>query len=205
MELILINADKMKIVLTKNDMEQYGIHIDFQLFTLGRAGSVIREAFSDVLDEVKYETGFDALGAHSIIQVYPARDGGCELYITKFDRGGDDTVNEAARTEKRESCARAKKTMVHSVFAFDSPIDLIDACTMLASTYNGCGSRLYRSDDRYYLMLEHESPAAAPPIFTRLCDFGYEVTDRYLEAYLEEHGSCLIESSVIEKLGRGSR
>ena len=79
MELILINSNKLKIMLTEADMIQY--ELDFN--TINYDNIETRRAFWNILDEAKHRTGFDAASDRIFIQLYPSKEGGCEMYVTK--------------------------------------------------------------------------------------------------------------------------
>ena len=63
MELIMINSEKMKIMLTREDMTKY----DIKMYSLGHTGNAVRKAFSRVLEDIKSETGFDTVTEKSMV------------------------------------------------------------------------------------------------------------------------------------------
>lgn len=65
MELILISDSKLKIMLTRDDMQQYALDCD----TIDYDNTETRRAFWNILDEAKHRTGFDAAARAG---VYPA-------------------------------------------------------------------------------------------------------------------------------------
>ena len=62
LELIMINSEKIKIMLTREDIKKY----DIRMYSLGHTGSAIKEAFSEVLSDIKNKTGFDTLSKKQI-------------------------------------------------------------------------------------------------------------------------------------------
>ena len=79
MELIKISPTKLKIMLTPEDMREYEIDCE----SVDYARTETRRAFWSILDEAKHRTGFDAASERVYIQLYPSREGGCEMYVTK--------------------------------------------------------------------------------------------------------------------------
>ena len=80
MDLIRIDDNKMKIMLTPGDMQCYELDAD----TMDRNKSETCRAFRNILDEVRSRTGFDAKGNKIFVQMYPSREGGCEMFVTKL-------------------------------------------------------------------------------------------------------------------------
>ena len=71
MELILISDSKLKIMLTRDDMQQYALNCD----TIDYDNTETRRAFWSILDEAKHRTGFDAAAERVFIQLYPSKEG----------------------------------------------------------------------------------------------------------------------------------
>ena len=80
MDLILISESKLKVTLTPEDMKALQLSCD----DIDYDSTGTRRAFWSILDEAKQKTGFDAARSRVFIQVYPSKDGGCELYVTKL-------------------------------------------------------------------------------------------------------------------------
>ena len=82
MEWIRIGDNKLKIMLSAQDARHYALNIDGSDQAPHTSGNSIRGILSDLLAE----TGFDAGEDKMYIQLYPSKDGGCELFITKISR-----------------------------------------------------------------------------------------------------------------------
>ena len=80
MELLLISDSKLKVMLSEEDMRRYDLNAE----TVNYENTETRRAFWKILDEAKERTGFDAASDKVLIQLYPSRDGGCELFVTKL-------------------------------------------------------------------------------------------------------------------------
>ena len=81
MDLIRIDDNKMKIMLSERDMQCYSLDVGNMDYTR----SETRRAFRHILDDVCIRTGFDAKGEQLYVQLYPSRKGGCEMFVTKLD------------------------------------------------------------------------------------------------------------------------
>lgn len=78
MELILISNKKLKIMLSEEDMEQYGIGGDADC-----ADSATRRAIRSLLERARDQIGFKTDGEEIFVQLYTSKKGGCELFVTK--------------------------------------------------------------------------------------------------------------------------
>ena len=79
MELLLISESRLKIILSDADMEKYEITSD----TMEGSDSETKRAIRCILDEAKRRIGFDVCGGNIFVQIFPSKDGGCEMFVTK--------------------------------------------------------------------------------------------------------------------------
>lgn len=172
MELIMISDSKLKIMLTNEDMKAYAIDCS----TLDYENTETRRAFWSILDEAKHRTGFDAASEKVFVQVYPSKEGGCEMYITKLgilsdkksvtddarDCGDEDLKiknNPTGKTSGKE-VSEAKYTSFQSrsikrdteivgfrAYKFASMDLLLRACRQLSLLGYDGESRAYSSDE----------------------------------------------------------
>ena len=80
MELLRVTRSKLKISLDKEDMARfslYGEKMDYE-------DEQTRRAFRKILSEVREQTGFDTEKERVMIRVFPSKDGGCEMFVTKI-------------------------------------------------------------------------------------------------------------------------
>ena len=78
MEFIVINEEKLKVILTSDDMKKLNISaedLDYQKTSTKR---VVWE----ILDKAKQTEGFDSDNSKLYIQVFPSPDGGCEMFAS---------------------------------------------------------------------------------------------------------------------------
>ena len=96
MELILINQQKMKIMLSAPDMQHY----ELNTLTLGNMSYLddfSKNAFRHIINDAKAQSGFCIDGKRLLVQIYTSKCGGCEIFITKLDD------NEAVEEDFEES------------------------------------------------------------------------------------------------------
>ncbi len=80
MELIIIDENKLKIMLTAPDMAHYELHTD----RLNCANLATRRAFRHLFSDAREQIGFDTSGERLLVQLYTSRGGGCEIFVTKL-------------------------------------------------------------------------------------------------------------------------
>ena len=76
MEWISVDADKIKVILSKEDMQTLAGSAD-------GAPSDTHAFFKSVLETVRKQSGFDTRSSRPSVRIFSCPDGGCELYLTK--------------------------------------------------------------------------------------------------------------------------
>ena len=143
MDLLRINSSKLKITLSSEECERYGIRECGGEFD----SRSVREVVADILDEAG-AGGFCKPREKLLVQLYPAKDGGAELFITKLT-----VVGEREQRAIRESENLTTYTRERSLFLFDSFGDLLSAARVPA--LSGKRSDLYlRPDGKYLLVID---------------------------------------------------
>lgn len=186
MELILISDSKLKIMLTHEDMRRY------ELDTKSCRGDdrETRKAFRSILDEVKHQTGFDAASDRVFIQMYPSKEGGCELFVTKLgllcpDREADDRPTRHA-------------------YVFGRLEDLLSVCRRLRQTdWQGESAAWRDGSGRYYLWLTHTAVSPHAPLspYAFISEYGSEEDADRLRLYIDEYGHPIKVGDAVALLG----
>lgn len=135
MELLKINDKKLKVTLSENDMRDY--RLDAEKIDYDCAET--RRAFRDILTVAKSRTGFDTDECKIFVQIYPARDGGCEMFVTKLSDETDEGIHAFT-----------------AVYLFDDLTSLCCACSLLTRCGFRDRSALYGSDRGYYLIISED-------------------------------------------------
>ncbi|MBE6544118.1 MAG: adaptor protein MecA [Ruminococcaceae bacterium] len=81
MELLIISDCKLKIILSKGDMESYNLTAEALDYSLKNT----RQTFDEIFELAKRKTGFEIKKGRLFVQVYPSVDGGCEIYLTRLE------------------------------------------------------------------------------------------------------------------------
>ncbi len=203
MELILISESKLKIMLTADEMEDNGISED--LLTYGEKD--VRKMFEGILEEAKIKTGFDSTTGRLVIQVYPSKDGGCEVYFICKPEG------ERYMGAKEKTPVQRKKKE-YCVYIFEEISDVADVCSVLKSSGYTNESGLYTSknnkgDSRYYLVLQEEIPTNDRSRKRKsiaksdlAAEYGTRFGGKDAMLYIAEHTYPLIKENAVEAIGK---
>ena len=143
METVFINKDKLKIMLTCTEMAKYRIGDDFS-----RDKAEADLIIWDILDDAAVSTGFDTAKGSFYVQMYPSKDGGCELFVTRI----------AAASNYSE-----KKLYIYAFSDFEA---LLSACKAICFTHRETLSLAYydKVSEKVFLFLDKEAD--------RLSEFG---------------------------------
>lgn len=187
MELKLINSNKLKVMLTGRELSDYSLSCD----TIDYDNTETRRAFWSIFDEAKHKTGFDAAKEKVYIQVYPLRDGGCEIYVTKTDAifAGSDVKFDVGR----DSSERMR------VYCFANLDTLSSACRAVYETgFDVQNAAVFCDDYCYYLKLELKTVSGELTQCPVLSEFGCAVECRGFDLYSKEYCKELCCENVLE-------
>ena len=81
MEFLVISENKMKIMLSAEEVRSYGIESERSDYRDPK----IRRAFWKILDRARDECGFKVTGDKLLIQYYPSKCG-AEIFVTKLGK-----------------------------------------------------------------------------------------------------------------------
>ncbi len=194
MELIVINENKLKITLSESDMKQYSLDCN----TIDYDNTETRKAFWNILDEVKHKTGFDAASQKIFIQLYPSKEGGCEMYVTKL---GERHKKDDSEQELYKLHPLHKR---RAAYSFTSVDDIISVCRRLAEIGFSDKSSAWRShiDDKYFLILEEPEENAYLPLTESSFIFEYGKSEnlKHTLLFLHEQADCISDGDAVETL-----
>lgn len=190
MELLRISDSKLKVMLTGADMRKYRLDagkMDYE-------SAETRRAFWTIFDEAKERTGFDTSCDKVLIQLYPAKDGGCEIFVTKLGLNPPLSARAAARE---------KRTMLPamcSVFRFRDFSSLLTAARLFGKS-DGAHSELYCAPDgRFDLILEESRPAPGKLASSaRLAEFSDRLSLDMAD-YVREHDRRIFAEDAVSRL-----
>ncbi|MBQ8720183.1 MAG: adaptor protein MecA [Clostridia bacterium] len=194
MELLLVSDSKLKVMLTVADMEKYDLRVE----EIDYDNTHTRRALWEILDEAKKQTGFDAASDKVLIQLYPSKDGGCELFVTKLGLIPPVAERTIARSNRVTMLAARQ-----GIYRFESFFGLIGAIRAIENITPHRDSDVYLGDDgKYYLIIdERVGKSGSFSEFSRILEYS-ERASREMIDYIKEHGKRLTEGDAVEKLSK---
>ena len=178
MELILISKSKLKIMMSAEDMKTYNIECDGE--------NAFGRGFRPVLEKARRDCGFECEGGRLLVQVFPSRAGGCEMFITRVT-----PQNDCALPKKKELCA----------VIFRRASEMISACALL-NARGYCGeSRAYSlPTGECVLWLEEPDPDRELALWAAVAEYGEKCKGKDIEMYIKEHASEIFEENAVSAL-----
>ena len=188
MELIVIDDDRMKIMLSHDELYSYNI----DALTIDTEDENTKRILYDIIDRARRSAGIDAEYGRMYVQVFASCDGGCEMYVTRYSELYDE----------EESCVCEEKNVVHNVrkkrqiFKLDTLGSLVRMCRALELSGYSERSDVYVAEggEPYYIVLYGDD--------RELCfalEFGLPVSFSGQLCYLSEHSDAYYPSDAVER------
>ena len=150
MELIVISENKLKVMLTADDMRHYNLDCD----TIDSGNAPARRAFRSILEDARAQTGFDTGKEKIFVQLYPGKAGGCEMFVTK--------LGASKAKEEKPSPPRKEPIPTEYAYVFPTLSHLLLASRRLKEQGGGSARAFVDRDRReFFLVLSEDVPALA--------------------------------------------
>ena len=175
LELIRISCDKIKISLTKAELEEYALTVE----EMDGAAPKTQRAFRELFVSAKDQTGFDTDGEKVFVQIFRAKGGGCEIFVSKV--------------MKRQECAPQND----AAYYFSELDTLVWACRALVSMGVSSRSDAYSCDGGYILCLRSPSEIE----MARVSEWAIRTSPPEPE-YIGERYSLIKETDAVQTLSR---
>ena len=176
MKFLIINSNKLKIVINKEDIEKYGINFGSNEKHSDRA----KKSLWRVLDAAEEECGFNASGERLLIQLYPVSDGG-EIFVTKIGKTCAGVERDIALSQNV-----AMLSSKHIICRFNDVGEAIKFCRGLSEEAKESASSLYYSDDGAFYLVYDERSGSPLSELSAILEFSNEIPAA-LEPYVVEH------------------
>ena len=185
MEWIRISQNKLKLMLTAEDVRRYALSADAEP---GEA-TPDKSAFRAILTDVRGICGFDATEDKVYIQMYPSKGGGCELFVTRM---GLLTVKETPLA------LPVRRRAEPAAFCFDETDHLLAVCRLLhARGYRGKSAAWQDGDGRLWLILTGNGERGALDFID---EFGRRKPAADVLPFLPERGRAICRERAVETL-----
>lgn len=195
MEWIMIDHSKVKLMLDSADMQKYAL----DNCSLDYEDARCRQAVRAILKHVREQTGFDTTGDRVLVQVFPSRDGGCEMFVTR--------LSEHLPSSCSTPAAPRQVSMVSLrcvAFRFDNLESMIRAARVLARQGYDRGASAWREEQGTWSLFLQEKVRSG--ILGRRGDLSYlseyaaPITGQARIACVLEHAECIIRESAVDVL-----
>ena len=199
MELIVIGENRLKIMLTGEDMAHYDLTEpdsaeESTHSVTPHTRKVLRHIFADANSQI----GFDTEGDRLFVQLYTSKGGGCEIFVTKLGDAGEAKLLKEVMGKEKISNARDRLVWLR----IERLDDLTALCRRLKLRGFHKGSTLYISPSNervWYLSLYISEEQDGAMLFPFLTEYGEEINgDTVL--YLGEYGKILCSSKAVETM-----
>lgn len=193
MELKLISEDKLKIILTNEDMAALDItYEDMNYYNDTSTKRVVWE----ILDRAKRQTGFDAGAGGVEIKVQEKKNDGCLIFVTKTNTHKP----EQSPTYQYPTYAKSYKKLYTStkkkrlLYVFENSEKLHEVCCQLMLIGYGGKSDIFADADKYYLYIEDNREQCLDMI----SEYGFLVNNPFFSFYLDEHTKKIISADAVQ-------
>jgi negative regulator of genetic competence, sporulation and motility len=199
MEMIMVSDRKLKVMLSGADLRDFGLNTE----ELDYTNTETKRMLWELLHRAKKSVGFNTEGHRVLVQLFPCRHGGCEIFITKSE--------ESAIRDDCEPQLHYKPSHydLHTdgrdeAFRFESLEHLLAVCHRLLEIGFVGKSEAYSGDDHlYYLLLKgiNRSEYLLLDEFSFIEEYGTPASAEAVGHFLGEHGHTLCEEDAIRILG----
>ncbi len=187
-EFLVVSKTKLKAILDKEDMKKYKLDA-----TATESDSIAtRRAFREILSVASAEVGFDTEKDKVLIQLYPSRDGGGELFVTKLG-----TLTKSDIKAITDSSNVTMLSNVSRLYKFESLDSLILGAKSMRS--QDINSQVYYIDGAYFLYAEEKCQAGNLCEISKLCEFAQRLPEK-LVPYIKEQGKLIFGNDAIAKI-----
>ena len=187
MEFLVISENKMKIMLSYDEMKHYGIEGEKSDYK----DPLIRKSFWQILDRAREECGFESRGEKILLQYYPSRTGG-EIFVTKLGRLSLGLERSISATDS--IAMLSSKNMIYRI---ENREDVRRLYKIIRENDSDAKGEIYLSDDGYYyLFFEERSDASILSPCSVAAEFGEEIP-QMLRVYISEHSERIGDLDLI--------
>ena len=199
MEMIMVSDRKLKVMLSAEDLAEFDIDSD----KLDYTNTETKHLFWEILAQAKQALGFNTDGHRVLVQLFPSRKGGCEIFITKLENAlasPDQEPQLHYKPSHRSSASDSRE----GVYRFDSMERLLAVCRRLGDIGYTKDSSAFLGDDRsYYLFLGgmDRSDYLTIDEFSFLEEYGNAESADRIRHFLCEHGKEICPHDAVRILG----
>lgn len=210
MEIIPISESKLKIMLSADDLRGFSLSAE----ELDYANTETKRMFWDVLGRAKHAVGFDTDGHRVLVQLYPSRAGGCEMFITRLgeltksvkESEREDELTAVISTAPLSGNVPSRPSAgIRAAFGFDTMERMLTVCRRLSVLSFDGESEAYLGDDRRcYLLLSDLEVSAYLPLdeYSFIGEYGTVENLTAIRHFIGEHAKTICASDAVSCLAK---
>ena len=204
----MISTNKLKVMLCENDLK----HFELNAEQLDYSNTETKRMFWEILNQAKHQTGFNTDGQRVLVQLYPSKEGGCEMFVTKIGETEKEYEGKPKhRTSQNDKCSsfmintkrNSNTKQSISTIVFESTENLIEVCRRLDDIgYVGVSSAYSCENGKNYLMLSGVELTKDSEFdeFSFILEYGEAENSKSLEYYILEHGILIRKNDAVSIL-----
>ena len=191
MDFFIVSKSKIKVTLTKSEAQERGVTSG----EFAEGDKDKRKGLRKILDEAKQKSGFDVGNEKVLVQIYPGKDGGMELFITKLGPLLHESEGDAAKNAPAPRHAQGWNYYIFPDFSA-----LLGAARV---TRGGeIESTLYRFDGCEYCLSIYKEELKKDAFFAQaILEFSKKLNTGPLFSPTE-HSKAVIEGNALKVLSR---
>jgi len=186
MEIIKIRFKTFKIILNEKESEKYNFISDREL-----SDEEISRSVDEFIDDIIKQESVDIKNENLLIQVYPSKNNGCEVYICG-------TEGNNMYKDRTAPAGQKKSASYIYVYRFDDINMLTDACSRLYNLSSDAESEIYYDNEKYKYYLLCHGISAKEMRFAFLNEYAKQLKSPYAY-YVREHLKCICKENAIER------
>ncbi len=189
MEILRIGKQAVKVSLNQEETIKYNI-LDSETLEENE----IKEAFSLLLKEIKSKTDFSYNNKKLFTEIFPSKNGGCEIYISCIGTEANKTVYKDKNPD-----IEAKKKTTQAIYELDNLDKLLNVAYRLNEIKHREKSSVYYDTDRKMYLLVLENLNFKNLKYAFLLEYGKYIKCNIV-AYLSEHYQCIVKNDAVKIL-----
>ncbi len=192
MDFLKIGKSKLKVSLAPEDIKKYkltDVDADTDL-------SLHKRTFFRIIDIAERQVGFSPKSDKLLLQFYPVKGGGGELFVTRLSIMTEAKRNIISKAENLSTLMRGRRA-----YFFDSVSDAVALSKSIVSRIEPPKkSSLYITESGSAVIeIEEITDSEASEEYHELCEFSDRLTAEFF-LYLREHSITVYEEDAIAEL-----
>lgn len=189
MNFLRISDAKIKIVLASTEMDEYGISASDE-----GCNAANRRAVWEILEMSKREVGFDPEGDKILVQFYPIKSGGCEIFVTKLGILNTGSSRLVLRSERVGVISKGS-----AFFLFSSLNDVRRAIRAVLTEIGERRATLFFENGTYVLEIAEITDGRGLGELAPFCEFSTTLGED-VALYVAEHFDVLYRNVPIKEI-----